>query len=413
MVYWDDFSFFAEAASSDPALVITSPTEGSTVLTDYTDVGFIVSNWDVANGTGDGHIHYTVDAGSTIMKYDTDPISLTGLSDGAHTVYMELVDNTHTAIVPAVNATVNFTINNIVQTLPFHEAFDYTAAENLGDQNNWTNNFSGDEVLIASGNLSYSTLVGTGNSITFDGAGKDPAVGYTPVSSGKMYASFIMDVTDLSAFTTSSYFAILREDGGNYAAKLWVDFIDADTYNIGITGSESSLTQTTGPYNDNTTLFVVLSYDMDNNVVNAWVNPTLGGAEPAADITEASTNTTVTLSEFMIRQDSATETPFITMDELRLGTSWSDVAAATLSVARNDIEGFGIYPNPINSGQFSIRSMSNLERSVQIYNMLGKQVYNKQVQANERVQVSNLAKGIYILKVEEDGKMATRKLIIE
>jgi len=45
--------------------------------------------------------------------------------------------------------------------------------------------------------------------------------------------------------------------------------------------------------------------------------------------------------------------------------------------------------------------------------MLGKQVYAKQIQANERVQVANLTKGIYILKVEEEGKVATRKLIIE
>ena len=412
VVYWDDFSLFAEAASADPSILISAPTEGSTLLVDYTDVTLLVQNFDVQNGTGDGHIHYTVDGGGTVMKYDTDPISLTGLSDGAHTVYMELVDNSHVAIAPAVNATVNFTTNNITQTLPFYEEFNYTAAENLGDQNLWTNNFSGDEILIASGNLNYSTLMGTGNSIAFDGAGMDPVINYVPVSSGKMYASFIMDVTDLSAFTTSGYFGVLREESGNYAAKLWVDFIDATTYNIGITGA-SSLTQVTGPFNINTSIFVVMSYDMDNDVVSAWVNPALGGAEPTADISEASGYTTVTLSQFMIRQDSTTETPFINMDELRGGTSWSDVASASLSVARNEIEGFGVYPNPVNSGEFSIRSMSNLERSVQIYDMLGKQVYNRQVQANERVQVSNLNSGIYILKVEEEGKTATRKLIIE
>ncbi len=412
VVYWDDFSFFAEAASPDPALVISSPTEGSTIMTDYTDVGFIVSNWDVANGTGEGHINWTLDGASQPMKYDTDPISLTGLADGSHTVYMELVDNSNAVLSPEVNATVNFTINNIVQTLPFHEAFDYTAAENLGDQNIWTNNFSGDEVLINSGNLSYSTLVGSGNSITFDGTGTDPSVGFTPTSSGKIYASFMMDVTDLTAVTEDGYFAVLREDSGGYAARLFINFIDTDTYNIGISGS-STLTVTTGPFNDNTTVFVVMSYDLDNDTVSAWVNPALGGAEPAADISEATTYSGITLAEFMIRQDRPTRTPFMTMDELQIGASWGDVASASLSVARNDIEGFSVYPNPVNSGEFSIRSISNLERMVQIYDMLGKQVYNRQVQANERVQVSNLTQGIYILKVEEEGKTATRKLIIE
>ena len=85
----------------------------------------------------------------------------------------------------------------------------------------------------------------------------------------------------------------------------------------------------------------------------------------------------------------------------------------TLPVETSEIEKFKVYPNPVNSGEFSIRSRNNLDRSVQIYNMLGKQVYNRQLQSNKRVQVSDLAQGIYILKVEEDGRTATRKLVIE
>lgn len=413
VVYWDDFSLFAEAASSDPALVISTPTEGSTILTDNADISFIVSNFDVQDGTGDGRIRYTLDAGTPILKSDTTSISLTGLSDGAHTVYMELVDNSNTVLSPEVNATVNFTTNNIVQTLPFYEPFDYTTSENLGDQNNWVNNFSGDEIIINSGNLSYSTLTGTGNSITFDGAGTDPTIDYTPTSSGKIYASFILDITDLSTFTTSGYFAVLRSNSGGYVARVWVDFIDIDTYNIGLSGNTGTLTQTVGPYNDDTSIFIVFSYDIDNDTVNAWVNPTLGGSEPTADITEASGTSGVTLSQFLIRQDSASKTPFITMDELQIGTTWADVAPTSLSVTQNNIEGFAVYPNPVNNGEFSISSTSSASKQVQIFDMLGKQVYSKQVQANENVTVSNLNSGIYILRVLEEGKTATRKLVIQ
>tara|TARA_B110000091_G_scaffold94469_1_gene103074 strand:- start:338 stop:2068 length:1731 start_codon:yes stop_codon:yes gene_type:complete len=411
VVYWDDFSLFAEAASPDPALIISSPAEGSTELTEDTDIGFIVSNFDVQDGTGDGRIRYTLDGGTPILKNDTTPISLTGLADGAHVVYMELVDNSSAVLAPEVNATVNFTTNNIIQTLPFYEPFGFTASENLGDQSYWVNNFSGDEVIINSGNLSYSTLTGTGNSITFDGTGTDPSVNYTPASSGKMFASFILNVTDLSAVTTSGYFAVLREDGGSYASRLWIDYIDATTYNIGI--SASGLTETVGPFNINTPIFVVFNYDIDGNTVGAWVNPTLGGSEPAADISEASGNTTVTLTQFLIRQDSPTETPFMTMDELRIGATWEDVTAASLSVVQNEIEGFTVYPNPVNGDEFSITSLSNSERNVQIYDILGKQVYAKNVLANERVNVTNLNTGIYILKVLEEGKTATRKLVIQ
>jgi hypothetical protein len=84
---------------------------------------------------------------------------------------------------------------------------------------------------------------------------------------------------------------------------------------------------------------------------------------------------------------------------------------AALSVAQNEIQGFAIYPNPV-TDEFSISSLSNSERNVQIYNVLGKQVYAKTVTANETVNVANLTTGIYILKVQEEGKIATRKLVI-
>ncbi len=95
------------------------------------------------------------------------------------------------------------------------------------------------------------------------------------------------------------------------------------------------------------------------------------------------------------------------------GTPGATNSITSLSVARNEIEGFSVYPNPVNSGQFTIRSASHVNMDVSIYDMLGKQVYAKQVQSDETIQVSNLTQGIYILRVEEDGKLATRKLIIE
>lgn len=85
------------------------------------------------------------------------------------------------------------------------------------------------------------------------------------------------------------------------------------------------------------------------------------------------------------------------------------------SLATNDFETFkvSIYPNPIKNGAFYISSPSNSLQSVQIFDLLGKQVYSKKIEANEKVKTSNLNAGIYILKVEENGKVATRKLMVE
>ena len=68
---------------------------------------------------------------------------------------------------------------------------------------------------------------------------------------------------------------------------------------------------------------------------------------------------------------------------------------------------------PVSNGEFSIRSRNGVRKSVQIFDMLGKQVYSKEVQANENVRISNLNSGIYILKVQEEGRLATRKLVVQ
>ena len=85
----------------------------------------------------------------------------------------------------------------------------------------------------------------------------------------------------------------------------------------------------------------------------------------------------------------------------------------TLSVEKNQIKGFSMYPNPVIEGKFVIASNSRENKTVEIYSMVGQQVFSKSVQANEIVDVANLTTGFYFLKVEEEGKIATRKLIIK
>ena len=65
------------------------------------------------------------------------------------------------------------------------------------------------------------------------------------------------------------------------------------------------------------------------------------------------------------------------------------------------------------NGKFTIASKSNVPKQVEIYSLLGKRMIDKVVKINEVVEVSNLSKGIYILKVEEEGKTAVRKLVIQ
>ena len=207
---------------------------------------------------------------------------------GSHSVAVELVDNSNAALSAPVTATSTFTTYQ-VQTLPTTESFTYTAAENLADQSAWTNYFSGDEVVVETGNLTYTGLAGTGNSISFDGGGKDPVTNFTPTNSGSVYASFMLEVSALDAAAVDGYFGVLRNDNGDYISRLWISPTSTTSYRIGISGG-GTLNEIYAPTTDyalNETLFIVFNYDLDNDTVSAWINKGNTTA-PTADISEGS-----------------------------------------------------------------------------------------------------------------------------
>ena len=400
---------FQIVPQSTPSISVISPSEGDLLYTPNVTVDVSVQNFNVANGTGDGHIHYTVDGGSIVMKYDTNPINLTSLSAGSHSVYLELVDNSHNPIVPAVNTTVNFTIAE-VQALPFTESFDYTAGETIAQQPAWTNYFSGDDALVETGSLTYPGITASGNSMSFDGSGADPVVDYTPTAAGKIYASFILQVTALDAGATDGYFATLRTDSGSYESRLWITPTGATTYRIGISNGGTLTQIAPTDLNVGDTAFIVFNYDIDNDTVSTWVNPVLGGVEPTADATEASGSTGNTFSQLLIRQDSATETPFIILDELRIATTWSEASLTTQEF--NTAANFSIYPNPTNTGFVNITTKANAAVNVTVFDVLGKQVLSKTLN-NNTLDVTSLTTGVYILKLNQNGTSTTKRLIVE
>ena len=71
-----------------------------------------------------------------------------------------------------------------------------------------------------------------------------------------------------------------------------------------------------------------------------------------------------------------------------------------------------IYPNTISGNTLYLNSTANAAMSVQIFDLLGKEVLQSNV-VNNAVNVSGLNAGVYMVKVTEEGKTATRKLVIQ
>jgi len=76
------------------------------------------------------------------------------------------------------------------------------------------------------------------------------------------------------------------------------------------------------------------------------------------------------------------------------------------------IEGLSIYPNPVSNGKLYITSKLALEKEIQIFDVLGKKVFDTTTTVKE-INISNLNPGVYIIKIKEKEASTTRKLIIK
>jgi len=78
------------------------------------------------------------------------------------------------------------------------------------------------------------------------------------------------------------------------------------------------------------------------------------------------------------------------------------------------IEELSIYPNPVTNGKIFIyiTSKLNVTKKVDFYNVLGKRIFSTIITGKE-VNIANLSKGVYILKITENNISETRKLVIK
>jgi len=77
-----------------------------------------------------------------------------------------------------------------------------------------------------------------------------------------------------------------------------------------------------------------------------------------------------------------------------------------------DIDGFHMYPNPVTNGKVYISTTENDPKEILIYDVLGTLVLKTTILGKE-LRLTDLDAGVYVLRVFEKDKMATRKLIIK
>ena len=393
----DDFIW--TAPSSSPTLVVSSPTNGTLYNPSTTNVNinFAVSNFTIATaGNGNGHLNYSVNGGAVVSKFDNTAIGLTSLTPGTYSIALELVDDSNNPLSPAVTATVGFTIqsytvvpnlnalrldvlNNgiggyyhvtgeaiVTYTRPANRNQKYiqdaTAAVLIDDNSGViTNSFAiGDGITNLKGQTTY-----------FNGVLQIvPLENNTPSSNGNTITPQLVTINDINASIEQYESELVKINN--------VTFADGNGSNTFTVNTNYSISD--GNTMNFRTLFAEVDYVTTPNVIPST---------PYSIVVLVAKNVT---------------TPQV------VARSFSDVTLSSSSF--NAIEGLTMYPNPLKGNTLYLTSTANADMSVQIFDVLGKEVVKSNV-INNAVNVSGLNAGVYIVKITEEGKTATRKLVIQ
>jgi hypothetical protein len=94
-----------------------------------------------------------------------------------------------------------------------------------------------------------------------------------------------------------------------------------------------------------------------------------------------------------------------------VSVSAQEVKQQSKSQETSIIEGLSLYPNPVSNGKVYITSKNDLDKSITIFDVLGKKALQTTISSKE-LNVSDLLPGVYIIKINEGEATATRKLIV-
>ncbi len=95
-----------------------------------------------------------------------------------------------------------------------------------------------------------------------------------------------------------------------------------------------------------------------------------------------------------------------------LSVSAQEARQSSKSQETSGIEGLSLYPNPVSNGRVYVTSKNDLDKSIIIFDVLGKKALQTNISSKE-LNVSDLAPGVYIIKINEGEATATRKLIVK
>jgi len=448
--------------SSDPFISITAPSDNAVFTSGTTnvDVSIDVQNFVVdVLGSGDGHIHWTLNGVDQPMKYDVADIAIPTVDGETYVVVMTLVDDSDTPISPAVTATVTFEVvfpcdiqleaqaatcnAETIGTDTYDATLDFTG----GATSNYTitvneGTVGGDDPsTMAAGTITITGItegVDLEINVTGDTANSNCDLNRTissptcvPSAScpsvGAIIITEVMQNPAAAGDPAGEYFEVYNTTGAPIDMIGWIIKDEAsasETHTIGTSLIVPAMgyivignVATTSPALDynydndislgNSTDGIILECsgsDIDSVI---WDN---GSTFP--DPSGAAMELSITALNATSNDDGANWGE--ATSDLGNGDLGTPGAANDFSLSVNTVEAnqFNVFPNPVTNGLVNISTKSNEAIAVTVFDILGKQVINQTVN-NNVLNVATLTSGVYILKLSQNENVTTKKLVIK
>lgn len=87
--------------------------------------------------------------------------------------------------------------------------------------------------------------------------------------------------------------------------------------------------------------------------------------------------------------------------------SWKTLSSSDFTKSE-----LSIYPNPVNSGLLNIKSQISGTKTIQLYDIMGRNVLQTTLNSDV-LDVSSVNSGLYLLKIAIDGRTATKKIVVK
>lgn len=209
---------------------------------------------------------------------------------------------------------------------------------------------------IVAGDLFYPGLAssGGGQKAQFHGNGVSALMNVTSkgtaaYEAGTVYYSFTLNLSDINSlpanqsqaniiagFTKIQSYKSSIWAPTSVGAQLWIRSDGGTGFQLGLEGGAQNnavaATPTYGSvsYQTGDTLFIVGAYDFSSTNASLWINPAIGGAEPAADVTDTGVGKFARVASFTLFGDNpnigSAGLPIEgAIDDLRVGLTWASV----------------------------------------------------------------------------------------